>query len=30
MVHEASEALWIMGADGTGRHELTAGTDLGW
>jgi len=30
VVYVTSDALWIMGADGTGKHELTAGTDPGW
>jgi len=30
VVYETSDALWIMGADGTGKHEVTAGTDPGW
>jgi hypothetical protein len=30
VVYEALDALWIMGADGTGTHEPTAGTDPGW
>jgi hypothetical protein len=25
-----ADALWIMGADGTSKHELTAGADPGW
>jgi Tol biopolymer transport system component len=30
VVYVTSDALWIMGADGTGKHEVTAGTDPGW
>ena len=30
VVYETSDALWIMGADGTGKHKVTAGYTPAW